>query len=176
MDADGQRRRQLTSGDHLDERPCTSPDGRLVVFASDRSGSINLWMLDRQSSRLRQLTNHDSMAYRPIFSPDGRHLAYFTPPGPGSAPSLCILEWESGTLSWPIDSGQFEWVHGPFWLSGGGILLVHAKRRGIVSLWTVNLADKSIEIVRLPGFTRYGHGSLNREETVLVFDSPEDIS
>ena len=77
MDRDGRNSEKLTDGPYIDERPCISPDGKCVVFVSNRSGSMNLWSVSTDTGELKQVTKHDGSDYRPIFSPDGKFLRMF---------------------------------------------------------------------------------------------------
>jgi Tol biopolymer transport system component len=49
---------QLTTDAHDDFNPASSPDGRTIVFASDRSGTTGLWsMSDAGETSVRPLTS-----------------------------------------------------------------------------------------------------------------------
>jgi DNA-binding winged helix-turn-helix (wHTH) protein/Tol biopolymer transport system component len=64
-------RRQLTTNPRDDFNPASSPDGRTIVFASDRSGATGLWaMSDLGETSVRQLTSGGDS--RPSISSDGR--------------------------------------------------------------------------------------------------------
>lgn len=69
--------KQLTSDAFIEADPCFSPDGRYLVFSSDRSGSINLWVRDLQTGQDRQLTNGTEEINTPTFAPDGKRIAFF---------------------------------------------------------------------------------------------------
>ncbi len=72
---DGTRKRQLTVDAGNNFHPAVSPDGRYVVFASDRSGALAIWRMDLDGGHSVQLTpGHDEV--RPAVSPDGRWLVY----------------------------------------------------------------------------------------------------
>jgi len=57
MEADGKNRKQLTSGETIDIFPSVSPDGRYIVFASDRTGQRKIWRMDIDGSNPKSLTD-----------------------------------------------------------------------------------------------------------------------
>jgi len=68
--------RTLTGGPTIDRQPAFSPDGRRVVFSSDRSGSLDLWSLEVQTGAVRRLTFDAADDWDPHWSPDGKHLLW----------------------------------------------------------------------------------------------------
>ncbi len=68
--------RDVTSDRAIDGSPSFSPDGRYLLFHSDRTGIMNVYALELATDRLRQVTNVVSGAYSPEVSPDGKTLAY----------------------------------------------------------------------------------------------------
>lgn len=174
MDRNGQNRRQLTAGAFVDERPCISPDGKTVVFVSNRSGHMNLWSVDVATGQLRQLFQHTGLDYRPIFSPTGDRLAFFTTNNPTGARNLCLMNWPDGALSFPVPRGVFEWVHGPYWLADGQTLLIHAYPVGKpphCGIWRFSLPDQKLERIILPDVGDYAHGTADDRQTLLAYDS-----
>jgi Tol biopolymer transport system component/DNA-binding winged helix-turn-helix (wHTH) protein len=75
--ADGREPQQLTRNARVNQGPVVSPDGRSIVFLSDRSGSPHLWRMNLDGSDQRQLTNGEG-EQNPRFSPDGRWIVYRT--------------------------------------------------------------------------------------------------
>jgi Tol biopolymer transport system component len=72
--AGGQAQR-LTSGRAFDQQPRVSPDGRTIVFVSDRSGKDNLWLMDADGANPRQFTTlDDSLPTDPAWMPDGESI------------------------------------------------------------------------------------------------------
>jgi TolB protein len=59
--------KQITS-DGQNTDPSWAPDGRHIVFVSNRSGAKVLWVLDAETGRTRQLTRGDN-ARNPAWSP-----------------------------------------------------------------------------------------------------------
>jgi len=68
--------RSLTGGPTVDRQPAFSPDGRRVVFSSDRSGSLDLWSLDVATGAVSRLTFDAADDWDPHWSPDGKHLLW----------------------------------------------------------------------------------------------------
>jgi Tol biopolymer transport system component len=57
--------------------PQYSPDGKHLVFVSDRSGYLELWLADAPDWGLRRLTHFDGSAVgSPQWSPDGQEIAF----------------------------------------------------------------------------------------------------
>jgi TolB protein len=77
FDEPGGAPRRLTYHPALDYNAVFSPDGRWVVFTSERSGSPDLYALelDDGADPIR-LTRHEAMDDAAAFSPDGRTLAF----------------------------------------------------------------------------------------------------
>jgi len=66
----------LTEGPGNDTEAAWSPDGRQIVFQSDRDGSTGLYLLDVKSKTVRRLLEGPGQAAMPAWSPDGRWIVY----------------------------------------------------------------------------------------------------
>lgn len=76
IDPDGSNQTQLTVNAGDNYSPAGSSDGRFIVFASNRSGSFNIWRMNADDgSDPRQLTFTDGNFY-PTCSPDSQWVAY----------------------------------------------------------------------------------------------------
>jgi len=98
MDADGKNQKQLTSDAGVNVFPAPSPDGRFVVFCSNRGANpatFNIWRVSIDGSNPRQLTQGEG-EYYPVVSSDARWVVY-TPQTSGGKMSL----WKV-----PIDGGD----------------------------------------------------------------------
>lgn len=77
VDSPGKAPRRLTTHPALDYNPAFSPDGRWVVFCSERRGNPDLYAVDLQNpGPPRLLMDSEAMEDAPAFSPDGRRLAF----------------------------------------------------------------------------------------------------
>lgn len=66
---------QLTTHPAHDTRPVWSPDGKKIVFASNRNGNFDLFLLDKTGGVPRQLTSHSANEYPETFR-DADHILY----------------------------------------------------------------------------------------------------
>ncbi|MGH9319472.1 MAG: amidohydrolase family protein [Vicinamibacteria bacterium] len=69
----------LTRGEQLDTDPHWAPDNRFIVFSSDRSGTMDLWIKDVEappSQGERRLTSSAGAEVSPAWSPDGKSVAF----------------------------------------------------------------------------------------------------
>ncbi|MBI3621432.1 MAG: TolB family protein [Nitrospirae bacterium] len=86
MRIDGTHLQQLTHGSLRDDAAAWSPDGRRLVFTSDRINRLwpDLWLIDpEQPEAPERLTPGNGKHFFPAWSPDGAHIAFeFLPTGP----------------------------------------------------------------------------------------------
>ena len=101
-------------------RPELSPDGKKVVFESDRLGFWDIWTCDVDGSRCDQITSLHGTAGRARWSPNGRYLAFEFHPNerseiyivevPGGVPRLLPTIPGSDNLS-PSWSRDGKWIY-----------------------------------------------------------------
>ena len=79
MDTDGKNPRRLTDNPALDWHPSWSPNGKRIVFSSEKGDSgwdIDIYVIDADGGNLRKLTNNRLIDNYPSWSPDGEHIAF----------------------------------------------------------------------------------------------------
>ncbi|MGH7551273.1 MAG: Kelch repeat-containing protein [Gemmatimonadota bacterium] len=76
IDLEGNNVANLSNHPGFDGWPAWSPDGARLVFASDRSGSSDLWMVDADGSNLQRLTDDPADDRQAWWSPDGNRIAF----------------------------------------------------------------------------------------------------
>ena len=66
----------IPSSSLMDASPQISPEGKRIVFQSDRSGAPEVWVSDIDGSHAAQVTNYGVHSGTPRWSPDGRRIAF----------------------------------------------------------------------------------------------------
>ena len=68
--------RWITRGTASDRQPLYSPDGKRLLFASDRGGNLDIWEIALATGAVRRLTDDPSEDWDPALSPDGKYLLW----------------------------------------------------------------------------------------------------
>ena len=109
LEANGKGKKQLTADAGNNSSPSVSPDGRYVVFVSDRTGTNHVWRIEMDGSHATQLTNGVG-ELNPQCSPAGQWVVYnsrssnahlFKVPVDGGEPIQVIDETSSGVAVSP---------------------------------------------------------------------------
>jgi Tol biopolymer transport system component len=66
--------KRLTQGNSRDRQPSYAPDGESLVFSSNRSGNLDIWLLEISTGAIRQLTDDSAEDWDPAFSTDGKSI------------------------------------------------------------------------------------------------------
>jgi eukaryotic-like serine/threonine-protein kinase len=87
---------RLIFSSQQEDTPDFSPGGKKIVFASDRSGSIEIWICDRDSRNPLRLTSMGNPTTgTPRWSPDSRLIAFDSrPAGPSD---IFVISQEGGS-------------------------------------------------------------------------------
>jgi dipeptidyl aminopeptidase/acylaminoacyl peptidase len=90
---------RLTSGPAFDSQPRWSPDGKRIVFLSDRSGAENVWLCDADGSKTKALTKGTNNLYAsPEWTPDGNFIVVSRSSGVlGSVYELWLIHKDGGS-------------------------------------------------------------------------------
>jgi len=58
--------------------PTWSPDGKKILFTSDRNGPVQLFVVRQDGKNLRQISNLPAMRGRSDWSPDGQYIVTYS--------------------------------------------------------------------------------------------------
>ena len=71
----GGKATRITEGMAYDVQPRFSPDGKSIVFTSDRSGNDNIWTMELESEETKKITKSENEHFQSAeWSPDGEYL------------------------------------------------------------------------------------------------------
>ena len=76
INRDGSGLAQLTDMDASNYYPAFTPDGSSLLFASNRNGPFDLYLLTFNKKELRQITTNIGNVISPDYSPDGRKIVF----------------------------------------------------------------------------------------------------
>jgi Tol biopolymer transport system component len=97
--------RRLTVGGGINGQPAISPDGKLVVFSSDRAGGANtdLWLQQVAGGEAVRLTQLAFSEGEPAFSPDGSRIVFC---GHGLEDGLYVISTLGGEPRKLVEGGH----------------------------------------------------------------------
>lgn len=193
VDVRSGRARQLTDHPVWDEtHPAFSPDGRTIVFLSNRSedpdldDTADLYLMPVDASAVRKVKAPEGGKWFPVFSPDGKWLAYFGVEGKGYAYSYKNIGlWvvpvngrdpaRNLTAAYDLhaapdvinDCGSTEWMP-PVWSLDGKRLYFQAAWHGSTLLKSIAVDGSDLRDVVGEGGA-VGAFSLDRAQTRVAY-------
>jgi Tol biopolymer transport system component len=160
LDASGAGARGGTPTDLIsstlgDNGPDYSPDGRKIVFASNRSGGFGIWVCARDGSNPVELIDYGpNLAGTPRWSPDGRWIAFDARTiGSGTEGNADVYIIEaSGGGPRRLTVEPFEDV-APSWSRDGKWVYFASTRSGNMQVWKVPIeGGEAVQVTRHGGF------------------------
>jgi Tol biopolymer transport system component len=118
-DLDGSHLKRLTDAEGYDAEGAYSPDGQQIAFASNRSGSMGIYLMNADGSSVRRLTEtKDVYNGGPFISPDGKHVIYRADPQEKDYLQIFMMDIDgSNPVQLTDDPGVVNWA--PYWHPNG---------------------------------------------------------
>jgi Tol biopolymer transport system component/Zn-dependent M28 family amino/carboxypeptidase len=182
--------RQLTETKGYDAEGCYSPDGKLVVFASNRRGFTesldpktaevfqrdpsvmsDIFIMNADGSGLKQLTSEPGYDGGPFFSHDGQKICYRHFDESGAVAEIFTMNLDGSDKKQLTRLGAMSWA--PFFHPSGEYLIFATNRHGFSNfeLYVVDAAGKSepVRISATDGFD--GLASFSPDGNTLTWTS-----
>ena len=126
----------LASSTQLDWYAKFSPDGTRIVFESLRSGSLEVWLADRDGRNALQLTSFDGQrGGTPAWSPDGQSITFDLRGGDGRG-DIYVIPARGGAPTRVTDDPADDLV--PSWSHDGRWIYFTSTRGGTQQIWKVS--------------------------------------
>lgn len=117
---DGTELKALTSGPAYHAECAYSPDGKKIVYASNESGSMNIYTMDADGSNVRQITKTiTSYNGGPFFSPDGEKIIFRSDRQEKDYLQIFLTDLE-GNEEQLTDNSAVNWA--PYWHPSGDFI------------------------------------------------------
>jgi len=144
--------RQLTIGPWSDVDQTFSPDGQTIVFASNRSGDFDIWVMNANGRHQTRLTSMLGDERCPKFSPDGKKIAFLA--RDSRTTDIWVISAHGEGLSSLTDDDAIE--ESFEWSPLGDLLAYDSNKGGRWNIWLTDVHDKSrVQLTRGEGDNQY---------------------
>jgi len=140
---------QLASSTFREVYPHYSPDGKRLVFYSNRGGSVQIWTADADGSRAVQVTSMDPLAISgsPRWSPDGQYISFDS--NAGGHYQIYVVKADGGQPR-ALTSGSFNNFTSS-WSPDGRYVYFTSNRSGQLEIWRTAFSGGAPEQVTHTG-------------------------
>lgn len=166
VSTDGREEINLTNGRGNSDHPRFSPDGRKIVFVSDRHGTYGIYTMAVDGSFVRRLSDGFAKDVRPVFSPDGSKIAF---------QSNRDGTWQIYVMS-ADGSGERKLTNGPggnyapYFSPDGRTVVFVSDRDGNYEIYSMK-ADGSEQQRLTNNPAKDGNPKISPDGTKIVFES-----
>jgi Tol biopolymer transport system component len=176
IDLDSGKERRLTENQYSDVIPDISPDGKWVVFMSDRDGDYEIFVMGIDGNDVNQLTDNNAYDSYPRWSPDGEKIV-FESDRDGNA-EIYTMDADGGSQTRLTFNDVVDQM--PDWSPDGSQIVFSSTRDSIQDIVFMNSeiyimgADGS-QLVRLTDHSVYdGRPTWSPDGRLIVFESDRD--
>lgn len=135
--------------DQNDFMAVPSPNGKLILFTSRRSGVFRQYVMNADGSNVHQITRGPGRQMQGAWAPDGKRIVYYQREGGGDTPFERHLIMCNADGSDPKTLAEIPGTWSTFaWMPDGKSVLYHAHGpNGGDDIWSVNVETGEREVV-----------------------------
>ena len=144
---------KFISSTREENNPRYSPDGRRILFGSDRSGNWEVWVCESDGTNPVQLTNfRGPNTGTGRWSPGGRQIAFDSRVGSNS--DIYVISADGGTPRRLTSEDSEENI--PSWSHDGRWVYFSSTRGGVWQIWKAPTeGGQAVQVTRGGGFEAY---------------------
>ncbi len=135
----GQRLR-LTETDSNERTPKWSPDGRRILFTSERDGNREVYIMNADGSETINLTQHPSHDWQPAWSPDGTRIVFSSYRDENW--EIYLFNADGSGLVRLTEHPESDFS--PTWSPDGQKILFASRRNGNADLFALDLESRKL--------------------------------
>ncbi len=140
---------RLTDSDAIDTSPSYSPDGRQIVFASDRGGRTQIYVMSADGADPRRVSFGEGVYSTPVWSPRGDLIAFTKQSGGRFAIGVMRPDGSGERI---LTTGFHN--EGPTWAPNGRVLMFFRQDAGAggPALHSIDLTGRHERKITTPNY------------------------
>ena len=124
---------QLTFDQVFVEQVNVLPDGKRLLFDSDRMGNMDIWMIPVEGGEMQQVTTDPTPDWAPAWSPDGKQIAFHA--ARSGNRDIWVMPVEGGPAR-QVTGHEASDMH-PVWSPDGQEIAFTSARSGNADIWVI---------------------------------------
>lgn len=157
---------QLTDLPGYDCYPSFSPDGKRLVYMSERDNNRDLYIMDLEGNDLVRLTDELAIDYEPAWSPDGRQIAFVSRRSGDS--EIYVMNADGSNVRRLTESDRLDWR--PAWSPDGEWIAFESWRNGDADLFMMRTDGSDLRQLT-SSKAEDGHPAFSPDGRYIVFHS-----